>query len=376
MHDIVESTKAFEAWMKRRADISRRLLEKKHGKMAEGPFPFLRATFYRWVEQWPSVCRRLAQRDEDVLLAVGDLHVENFGVWNNSVGRSVWGVNDFDDACELPFTSDLVRLATSVALAAEQQHVPTSPQRFCKWLLAGYRTGLRKQGEPILVAQHQTLRVLTDETAEDPSEFWKKKLDSKELDRADLPAGLEDMFQASFPRGARLTYREQKNPGGLGSLGRRRYTALVNRRRGGGYDAREAKALVPSALNWLTRRRHMPSLTATLLQRAIRSPDPYFQVHDQWLIRQLAPDVAKIDLPKDEDDVRLPLAPEMLRFMGWETANVHLGSRAPEELQQRLDRLEHAVGKNWLVKAAEDMTACTKADARQWRKHWKRQQQH
>ena len=66
MRDIVESTAAYEEWMERRADISGRLLDKKHRKMAEGPFPFLRATFYRWVEQWPNVCPRLAERDEDV----------------------------------------------------------------------------------------------------------------------------------------------------------------------------------------------------------------------------------------------------------------------------------------------------------------------
>ena len=167
MRDIVESTDAFEAWMKRRADISGRLLEKKHSKMADGAFPFLRATFYRWVEQWPKVCRRLARQNEDVLLAVGDLHVENFGVWRDSLGEHVWGINDFDDACELPFTSDLVRLATSVALAAEQQQVKTSPRRFCKWLLGGYRAGLRRKGEAIVVGRHATLRVLTEGTAEE-----------------------------------------------------------------------------------------------------------------------------------------------------------------------------------------------------------------
>src|SRR6476646_1522716 len=118
MRDIVQSTKAYEAWMERRTDVSGRLLDRKHGRMAEGPFPFLRATFYRWVEQWPSVCAQLAQREEDVVLAVGDLHVENFGVWRDSRERHVWGVNDFDDACELPFTNDLVRLVTSAMLAA------------------------------------------------------------------------------------------------------------------------------------------------------------------------------------------------------------------------------------------------------------------
>jgi hypothetical protein len=371
MRDIVESTDAYEAWMKRRADISGRLLEKKHSKMAEGAFPFLRATFYRWAEQWPTVCRRLARRDEDVLLAVGDLHVENFGVWRGSLGQHVWGVNDFDDACELPFTSDLVRLAASVALAAEQQQVKTSPGRFCKWLLGGYRDALRRNGEVLLVSRHETLRVLTDGTAEDAAEFFEKKLDSKELNRADLPEGLEAMFRASFPRGAKLSFREQRNPGGLGSLGRRRYTALVKGRRGAVPDAREAKALVPSALYWFAREPHMPSQTATLLQHAIRTPDPYFQVHDAWLVRQLAPDVAKIELPEGEHDARLPLAPDMLRFMGWETANIHIGSRSPDDLKERLERLEQAAGKDWLVEAAEAMIECTKADHKRWKKHVK-----
>src|SRR5262245_43039470 len=120
MRKIFESTEAFEAWMGKRTDISGRLLKKKHREMAAGPFPFLRSTFYRWVEQWPSVCPELAGRASDVLLAVGDLHVANFGVWCDARRRQVWGVNDFDEACELAFTSDLVRLAASALLAAAE----------------------------------------------------------------------------------------------------------------------------------------------------------------------------------------------------------------------------------------------------------------
>src|SRR4029077_2118758 len=152
MRSMIDSTDAFEAWMRKRTDISRKLLKKKHRRMCEGPFPFLRATFYRWIEQWPLVCPRLADRDEDVLLAVGDLHVENFGIWLDSRKRLVWGVNDFDDACELPFTSDLVRLATSVMLAAEVAKVSVPAKRVCALLLSGYRAGLRTGGNPILIS--------------------------------------------------------------------------------------------------------------------------------------------------------------------------------------------------------------------------------
>jgi len=54
----------------------------------------------------------------------------------------------------------------------------------------------------------------------------------------------------------------------------------VEKPKNGVRDAREAKALVPSALYWSTGQDHMPSQTATLLQHAIRDPDPHFQVHE------------------------------------------------------------------------------------------------
>ena len=365
IRNIVESTKAFEAWMRKRTDISKRLLEKKHGAMADGPFPFLRSTFYRWVEQWPRVCPDLAARRDDVLLAVGDLHVANFGVWCDSRRRQVWGVNDFDEACELAFTSDLVRLATSAVLAAAEAGIDVATRHICDPLLAGYRAGIQV-AEPILVnKQHPALLELTKRTAEDPKTFWKKKLRAKDnppVDARDLPRGLEDMFRASFRPGAKLTFLAQRSPGGLGSLGRRRFTAVETRK--GAHEAREAKALVPSAQYWVLKQDDMPSQTATLLQHAVRIPDPFFQVHDKWLIRQLAPDIAKIDMPEPKDK-RLGLAPDLLRLMGRETANIHIGSRTTEDLVERLDSLDRKVP-GWFAAATDRMVDNVRKDHAKW----------
>lgn len=367
MRSIVRSTYAYEAWVRKRTNVSEKLLEKKHYEMSQGAFPFLRATFYRWVEQWQAACPKLAERDQDVLLAVGDLHVENFGVWRDSRHRLVWGVNDFDDACELPFTSDLVRLATSAILAASAAKIPVSASTICPLVIEGYKTGLVK-AEPILVLTNGKgpISKLTRDTQEDPSAFWRKKLDADQcpvVKGSDLPNGLEDMFRASFRSKARLTFRRQKSPGGLGSLGRRRFTA-VEKIENGDYDARESKALVPSALYWLRRQDHMPSQTATLLQHVIRVPDPYFQVHDCWMIRQLAPDIAKIEMPVDPDDKRLALAPALLRLMGQETANVHLGSFSRADLEKRLKELDR--DQRWFIAATELMSANTRADYTAW----------
>ena len=108
----------------------------------------------------------------------------------------------------------------------------------------------------------------------------------------------------------------------------------------------------------------MPSQTATLLQHAIRVPDPYFQVHDQWLIRQLAPDIAKIDMPASRRDKRLALAPALLRLMGHETANIHLGSRSREALETLLNGLDQDA--MWFPTATERMTECTRKDHAEW----------
>jgi uncharacterized protein (DUF2252 family) len=373
MRGIFDSTYEFETWMRRRTDMSKRLLKKKHRKMSEGAFPFLRATFYRWVERWPEMCPDLAERDDDVLLAVGDLHVENFGVWRDSQQRLVWGINDFDDACELPFTSDLVRLAASVLLAAEAADFQVSARRVCALLLKGYRTGLRAEGRPILLSdgRYPALVKLTRDTQEDPKTFWKKKLDPNDnpkITARDLPKGLEHMFRASFRPGTRLSFREQKSPGGLGSLGRRRFTAAVEKSKDRVQDAREAKALVPSALYWYTAQDDMPSQTATVLQHAVRVPDPHFQVHDQWLVRQLAPDIAKIEMPENVSDKRRALAPDLLALMGHETANIHLGSRSRDVLEKLLKELDS--DELWFVTATERMAACTRADHAQWAKQY------
>ena len=59
--DIVESTAEFEKWAARHVNLIRSDVKLKHRNMAEAPFPFFRATFYRWAQWWPIVCQELAR---------------------------------------------------------------------------------------------------------------------------------------------------------------------------------------------------------------------------------------------------------------------------------------------------------------------------
>src|SRR6266576_1026027 len=164
---IVEATARYEAWRAERVPLVKADLAHKHRAMSAGIFPFLRATFYRWATRWRALAGDVAAAP--TVLAVGDLHVENFGTWRDSEGRLVWGVNDFDEAADLPFTADLVRLATSISIAiADTSHFNLSFADACSHLLEGYTTAIRmaaKNGSSVLrpfvlAEEHSWLREI------------------------------------------------------------------------------------------------------------------------------------------------------------------------------------------------------------------------
>jgi hypothetical protein len=113
----------------------------------------------------------------------------------------------------------------------------------------------------------------------------------------------------------------------------------------------------------------MLSQTGTLLQRAIRSPDPHFQIHDKWLVRRIAPDAVKINLPAGDDSRGLALAPALLQLMGFESANIHLGTSPPDKLAAALDELDRQLGARWLENASERMEGATQRDFKDWNKY-------
>src|SRR4051812_39548935 len=91
----VETARRYERWLAEWMPLSRADLAAKHRAMAESPYMYLRATFYRWAELWDTLAP--GERGTSAVLGVGDLHVENFGTWRDADGRLVWGINDFDE---------------------------------------------------------------------------------------------------------------------------------------------------------------------------------------------------------------------------------------------------------------------------------------
>jgi hypothetical protein len=116
-----------------------------------------------------------------------------------------------------------------------------------------------------------------------------------------------------------------------------------------------------SAAAWATgSRRTGRALYATALAKTVRCADPFVTVHEGWIARRLAPDCSRVELtslPRDRDERHL------LHAMGWETANVHLGTAGGRVLLADLKRRP----KNWLVRAAAAMADDVRSDFDAWR---------
>jgi hypothetical protein len=351
-----EATKSYETWVARHTRIIKPDLRLKHEQMSAELFSFMRATFYRWLELWTERCGDLAKAP--ATLAVGDLHVENFGTWRDAEGRLIWGVNDFDEAFELPYTNDLVRLATSAHLAIAANHLALKPGDACEAILKGYTEGLRDGGAPFVLAEeHEWLRLTVMSKLRDPHNFW-EKLNGLPALKSSIPGKAMKALTSALPP-AKQSYRLVHRVAGLGSLGRQRYVALAEWN--GGWIAREAKASVPSACVWISRKKEDRTQYERIVKQAVRCPDPFLQLRKGWVIRRLAPDCSRVRLamlPKGHDESRL------LEAMGRETANIHLGSkRAVGKVKRDLDKKPA----RWLHEATREMVRATTGDWQNWR---------
>jgi hypothetical protein len=354
---IEQATRAYEAWLRSQIEVVDRDLQEKHRLMADQPFSHLRATFYRWAALFPAHCPALA--DTQQVLGVGDLHVENFGTWRDGEGRLVWGVNDLDEACPVPFANDLVRLAASALMTIKSTNLKITAKQGIAAILDGYRHQLAGPARPFVLEEaHSDLRAMALSSERDAPKFWEK------LHRGTAiipPKEVRKLLTSALPKAARADKSNTPSKpqflervAGAGSLGRPRYVAIIDY--DGGFVAREAKALVPSAWEFIHRPDQTKILFNKILDRAIRCPDPFYRAVDRWVLRRLGPHCGRIELaqlPKGHDPQAL------LHAMGRECANIHLGTpRAMAAIAKDLATRKEG----WLYEAATIMEAAIADD--------------
>ena len=350
--NIRQATMDYERWMRSHTRVIESDLRSKHQQMRSDLFLFFRGTFYRWAQLWPEVCADLNHAPK--VIAVGDLHVNSFGTWRDAEGRMAWGVDDFDDAYPLPYTSDLVRLAASLKIVNDLGDLNTKLKLGCEILLESYEATLKAKGRPIVLAEHQTIMErLGVESIDPPEDFW-EKLNRRPSANGEIPGDAKRVLKGTLPDDIH-NYKVVLRKAGLGSLGQQRFVAIAEWE--GGCIAREAKAIVPSSCAWLN---GDAGDSNPYYQRAIasarRAHDPYQKIIGRWIIRRLSPDSNPVEiacLPKKRDEEAL------LHAMGTEAANVHLGSRhrVKDILKDLRRRKSH-----WLQSASKAMAKAIEKD--------------
>lgn len=352
MAGIVESVKAYEAWMSRelRRDVVKDDVALKHKKLRESPFIFLRGTYWRWAETILEVCPDLAKAAS--VLAVGDIHLENFGTWRDAEGRLVWGVNDFDEAARMPYALDLVRLATSALLASPDRRIGTA--EICAAILEGYRQGLREPQPIVLDRDWAWLREMVVVSEKQRAKFWSK---IGATSSATAPASYGKALAQAMPQ-PKLDIRTSRRTAGTGSLGRPRWVGVADWY--GAPVVREAKAVLLSGWALARGKGRQPIRCGEIADGRYRAKDPWYRQIDSLIVRRLSPNNRKIEA---EEGISL-MASDVLRAMGLDLANVHMGTA------NRRDAVAKDLGtrkSDWLVENAKLAAAAVVGDFKDWR---------
>ncbi|RTL37748.1 MAG: DUF2252 domain-containing protein [Candidatus Melainabacteria bacterium] len=354
---IVKATALYEEWVKSFITIVVADLEAKHQMMADDEFAFLRATFYRWAQLFPELCPDL--QNAPVVNSIGDLHVEQYSTWRDSEARLILGIADFDEAYQLPYTFDLVRLATSACKAIEVGDLGITKTKACQAILQGYIASIACGGKPIVLEEdNPELRAMAIARLAVPSHFW-RKLDSQCRSVKTLTERAQMAVESILPKPT-PKYQCFQRRAGVGSLGRQRFVITANHN--GARIAREAKALLPSACSWAYGEKKPSSHLQEILDASVRSPDPYLKTKGKWVIRRLSPSCSKMELsalPKVRDEAAL------LWAMGFEAANVHLGT-AGVAAKIKKDFAKRSA--DWLRRAVDVMSDAVRQDYKDWRR--------
>ena len=209
----------------------------------------------------------------------------------------------------------------------------------------------------MLAERHHWLRALALNELRDPVRFWDKM--NQWPVAANVPADVKAILMRALPESA-VMEKIIHRPGRFGQPGPAAiysHSAMARRL----YRPRSQGA---GAFGLALDRpgKGAKIFYSTTITQAVRSPTRWFCAQKQWFVRRLAPDCSRIELnqlPQKRDELKL------LHAMGFETANIHLGTpsavkKIAADLRKRPSR--------WLFNAAQAMESATINDWKQWRK--------
>jgi hypothetical protein len=363
--DFASATAAYEEFLRQHIRVVEEDLAKKHAMMRENEFAFFRATYYIWAQLFPIALPDLM--DAPQINTIGDLHLENFGTFLGKGRRLVWGVNDFDESSRLPYTNDLVRLATSAIIGTRLGKSSLKQEEVCITILAGYVKRMKKGTvKPFILKQEKdgddsSILERMVKRAVDKCKSWREKMAALTLiggkEYSFNSDAVELLNEAATPKVAKDMIFLRR-VAGLGSLGHRRIVAvsprlveLENKIRAKDCMGYELKETGPPAVVWLATEKSSGGTMLSHSQEQLINNDPSRHFRGNWVIRRIAPECIKLELS------HLPMSKieRILHKMGAETANMHImGASAQAENKSILKDLENRQP-DWLENACSIM---------------------
>lgn len=334
----------YEHWLRQHIPVHDRELAHKHEEMAADELRFLRGSYFLWLI-------RVAEQVPEALThtrvpVVGDLHVENFGTWRDGEQVRRWGVNDLDELARGSWVLDLLRLAASAVIAP---HIALGEDEICSTLLDTWRTAVPRESLDLEEPGAGHLRHLVPAFAS-PAKFYAALADGpRAIVPADVAAAAGRIAEVGW------TPKWHVHVAGTGSLGHPRAVGV-----GPAADrmshAREVKQLGPGTAVWAAGRvSSMPIPDEVLYDRVMLSTSGSAGAArwDDWQIRDLAPDVVRIEL----GGLHAKDAGRLLRSMARAAVDVH-GAEAAALQRARADVLDH----DDFVEMVRTMVRSTKSD--------------
>ncbi|WP_215143012.1 DUF2252 domain-containing protein [Exiguobacterium qingdaonense] len=100
--------------------LSEEARQEKYAKMSSSPFSFFRGSSHLFYYDFAKIPIAFDTGPDYPTFIQGDLHFENFGVFEDGAGTIIYDVNDFDEAYIGSYLFDLLRMAVSVDLFAAE----------------------------------------------------------------------------------------------------------------------------------------------------------------------------------------------------------------------------------------------------------------
>ena len=239
----------------------------KYRAIASNPFSFLRGTCPLYFEQLPS--HPVLDKAPPAWIC-GDLHLENFGSYKGDNRLVYFDMNDFDEALLAPCSWEVVRLLTSILIAAPTLGAKPDTALDLVWhclhsyadaLAAGKARWIDRDASDGLIAQlfkqlatRKRQDYIASRTCDGPKHRQVRTDKGKALPASDADKERVHAWMKAYAA-------EQENPGffkvidiarriaGTGSLGLERFVILIEGKGGlDGHYLLDLKEAIPSAL--------------------------------------------------------------------------------------------------------------------------------